>query len=283
MGEVRNKDKFPVQLAPKFRSQRKDIFELWRQHEGDWNTVVLHVERKSSKVTEANGTKSLVRMRDLIRNGMPEARAKDLLQRRKAAGQAYKDEDYPDVEEEMTFWYTTDTSYSEKNRVSEEMKVSGEAELSSADAEMIIGDDGILAAGARAAAPLLADKHQMSFAESMSNMLGNDASGRTRYTVPKPGEATGTGTGTNTGTGTGDAGTNTKHTLPKVVAAKLQELQKEIKEATDLQLVLEAHNVCSELEGGMKDHVAKLKKSFKNITTLQQANAKAAEYHLGQR
>ena len=49
MQQVSNRSIFPVALAKDFKTNRKDLFELWRNSDRDWAAVQLHVQRKLQK------------------------------------------------------------------------------------------------------------------------------------------------------------------------------------------------------------------------------------------
>ena len=261
--EVRNRDKFPVGLASSFRQNKVDLFHLWRKNGKDWSAVQMIVKRRASKITESLGKKTLVKVRTLVKEGMPLAKAVQLKERKKAAGMGQYDPEFPDDNDEYMFWVTSEVSRSNYNRTEESMEAEGKKELDDAEAEDLLGDDGILAAGINVAGPGVSDKNAAAFAESMTNLLANDSTGQTKLakipkTVPQ---------------------TEPAEMTPKSIAlAKCEEMMKEMKEAHQFNLVLSSNDLDKETASGMKKHAEYMCDKYKLLTALVQSQSEPEEY-----
>jgi len=284
MTQVANRHVFPAALAKDFKSNRRDIFELWRGSNHNWGEVVLSVQRKAAKTTKSEVERQMMKVRDLVRMGMPQDKAEKIRDARRAANQASWDPDFPNDVAEIRFWYDARISTTEGTETSESMAVDGTMTLDSEMAESVIGDGGILQAGLRAAAPGVGDEHQISFAESMSNVLTNDTCGKLKLTKNKPiidkdaaaeaaaAEAASAALGPKSAE---VVQTETK----KLVLAKLDEMKKELKEATEMLLMLKAYAICKPTADGMAGHVKILTETFQTLTDLLKNNAPAVKYH----
>ncbi len=102
-----------------YKSNKKDLFWLWKRNNKDLNKVLLIVRRKAAKETLGKGKKSMVKVRDLVGKGMPEKKAKDLRDRKMQKGEACYDPEFPDDQEEIMFWLTTEISFENTNRTEE--------------------------------------------------------------------------------------------------------------------------------------------------------------------
>jgi len=283
MSQVSNRKVFPVALAKDFKSNRMDLFELWRNSGRDWAQVQLQVTRKASKITKSEVEKSMLKVRDLVRNGMPKEKAEQIRDRRRAQNLAEWDPDFPKDIDEMRFWYDSKISTTEGNHTEEGMSTTGAMALDDEMAEQVLGDGGILQAGLRASAPGVAEEHQLSFAENMSNVLTNETCGKLKLTksakpeTPKPDADAANGVSSDAD------GPKSKEMVQtetkKIVLSKLDEINKEIKEATSLELMLKAHSICSETADGMTKHVATLNKNFGVLTKMIARNDPAVLYH----
>ena len=280
MHQVANRQVFPVALAKDFKTNRKDLFDLWRNNDRDWAAVQLRVQRKAAKVTKSEVEKSMIKVRDLVKGGMPQEKAERIRDKRRAEKLAEWDPDFPKDIDEIRFWYDSKISSSEGNITEEGMSVNGNLALDRDMTEQVIGQGGILQAGLRASAPGVAEDQQLSFAESMSNALTNETCGKLVLTKvpktdPKPDGATNEDAKP-TGPKSKDViETETK----KIVMSKLDEINKEIKEATSLEMVLQAHAICPATAQGMSKHVALMSRNFKALTKKLEENSPAVSYH----
>lgn len=222
--QAQNRDKFPVGLQAAFKADKVDLFNIWRRNGKDWGKAELCVKRNASKLTEAVGEKRLVKVRDLVRDGMPLERALSLREKRKRENLCVADADFPDVDEEIQFWHTTKVAASTINRTEESMSVTATADVDGAELEELVGDDGILCAGLHVAAPGVSNKNQMAFAEGLANLITNEGTGKLKLTA-KPKEP--------------QSSTDVPVLTPKQIAMGVcEDIQKEIKEAHNLELVL---------------------------------------------
>jgi len=222
--QAQNRDKFPVGLQAAFKADKVDLFNIWRRNGKDWGKAELSVKRMASKLTEAVGEKRLVKVRDLVRDGMPLERALSLREKRKRENLCVADADFPDVDEEIQFWHTTKVAASTINRTEESMSVTATADVDGAELEELVGDDGILCAGLHVAAPGVSNKNQMAFAEGLANLITNEGTGKLKLTA-KPKES--------------QSSTDVPVLTPKQIAMGVcEDIQKEIKEAHNLVLVL---------------------------------------------
>ena len=182
------------------------------------------MKRSAAKLTEAVGEKRLVKVRDLVRDGMPLERAVALREKRKRENLCVVDPDFPDVEEEIQFWHTTKVSASTINRTEESMTVAGTADVEGAELEDLVGDEGILCAGLHVAVPGVSNKNQMAFAEGLANLVTNEGTGKLKLTA-KPKEPQNV--------------TDVPVLTPKQIAMGVcEDIQKEIKDAHNLEMVL---------------------------------------------
>lgn len=224
--QASNRDKFPVGLQASYKNNKVDLFNTWRRCGKDWGKTELLVKRSAAKITESTGEKSLVKVRDLVAQGMPLERAIALREKRKKENLVVPDADFPDVEDELSFWHTTKVSAATINRTEEIMSVEGRAQLDGADLEEVIGDDGVLCAGLHVAAPGVGQKNQMSFAESLGNLVANDGTGKLKLTA-KPKIPVNT--------------EEVQDQTPRQIAMGVcDDIQKEIKEAQGLEMMLKA-------------------------------------------
>ena len=138
----------------------------------------MAVMRRASKITESKGKKQLVRVRDLVKDGMAPHKAQKLKEEAREKGQCFEHPSFPQDEEEEQFYYVTEVSVTEYNRVEESISVSGKTELEGEALEDMVGANGLLGAGVRAAVPMLAEKNSAAFHQDLSNMLANDKVGK---------------------------------------------------------------------------------------------------------
>ena len=222
--QAKNRDSFPVGLQQAYKGDKLDLFNTWRRCGKDWGKTETSVKRKASKLTEALGEKCLVKVRDLVRDGMPLERALSLRDKRKKENLCVADPDFPDIEDEIQFWHTTKVAASTINRTEESMSVTGTAEVEGNELTALIGDDGVLCAGLHVAAPGVSVKNQMAFAESLGNLVTNEGTGKLKLTA-KPKEVTKV--------------VDVPVLTPKQIAMGVcDDIQKEIKEAHNLEMVL---------------------------------------------
>lgn len=221
---AQNRDKFPVGLQAAFKADKVDLFNIWRRNGKNWGKSELAVKRSAAKLTESVGEKRLVKVRDLVRDGMPLERALSLREKRKRENLCVADADFPDVEDEIQFWHTTKVAASTINRTEESMSVTATADVDGAELEDLVGDEGILCAGLHVAAPGVSNKNQMAFAEGLANLVTNEGTGKLKLTA-KPKEPQST--------------TDVPVLTPKQIALGVcEDIQKEIKEAHNLEMVL---------------------------------------------
>lgn len=186
MRECKNREKFPVSLATSFRQNKVDLFHLWRKNGKDLFVVEVMVQRRASKKTQALGKKQLVKVRDLVRQGMPEKKAKALRDKRKTQGLLMDDPEFPGDEEESQFWHTVEISRSNINETEESLSANGKKTLNDEEADELLGEDGILGAGLQVSSFGVKDKDMASFSESMANMLSNDGNGKLKLDKVRP-------------------------------------------------------------------------------------------------
>ena len=222
---AQNRDKFPVGLQAAYKADKADLFNIWRRNGKNWGKTLLEVQRRASKLTESVGEKRLVKVRDLVRDGMPLERALALREKRKKENLCQNDPDFPEVEEEIQFWHTTKVAASTINRTEESMTVSGTADVAGAELEDLVGDEGILCAGLHVAVPGVSNKNQMAFAEGLANLVTNEGTGKLKLhkVVPKDEEKP----------------KEVVVVTPKQIAMGVcEDIQKEIKDAHNLEMVL---------------------------------------------
>jgi len=258
--ECRGRKNFPVALAPAFEQNKEDLFHVWRKNGKDWDKCQLLIDRRAEKVTESKGKKQMVKVRTLVNEGMPLKKAEALKERRKSQGLCYEDPDFPGDKDEELFWHTVEISSTELNRTTEGMGVSGQQALDQAELEELTGSGGILAAGLRAAAPMVCDKHSASFAESMTNMISTDDTGKLKLTLKKDKVVT-------------TSEPRQANDTVKIANALCDSVLAEIKEASGFELVLTAKKVCAESAGEMKSHVVKLRAQYDALNDVINTNS----------
>ena len=169
-----NRSKFPVGLQAAYKADKTDLFNTWRRCGKDLGKTEASVKRNVAKLTEALGEKSLVKVRDLVKDGMPLERALAFREKRKKENLCVADAGFPDIEDEISFWHTTKVATSTINRTEKSMEVKGTTDVQGAELEDLIGDEGVLCAGLHVAVPGVATKNQMAFAESLGNLVTNE-------------------------------------------------------------------------------------------------------------
>ena len=215
------------------------------------------IKRRAEKLTEGVGKQSMVNVRELMQQGMARVKAEGLRDRKRAAGLSEWDAEFPDDLDEMRFWLTTERSSSQISRTVEGIEAQASQALNDEDAEQYLGDEGVLCAGFRASVGGVSDAKAASFAESMENLLSSDGTGKTKIAkVPKvqnntePGKAEGT-------------------TDPMlIVTSKIEEIKKEMTDATSYGLVLVAHGICADLGDKMNGHAQYLGQAYSNLTKM---------------
>ena len=262
--EVRRRDKFPIALAQNFRNNKVDLFHVWRKNGQDWGKVTMVVKRRAAKVTEALGKKQLVKVRTLVLQGMPQKKAEDLRDRKKAAGLGCFDPEFPDDMDEYQFWTTVEVSRSNVNRAEESMEAAGVKTLNDDEAEELLGEDGILGAGMQVAAPGVTDKNAASFAEGMANLLTNEGSGTVKLIKPPKAPA--------------EAQPVEDATAKDIAKAKCEEIAKEMKDAQQFDLVMTSHDIDQSTAKGMRHHAEFMSQKYKELTALIIADAEPEEY-----
>ena len=265
--EAQNRKKMPVGLAPNFKNDRLDLFNLWRKNDKDWHQVQLSITRRATKLTESKGTKSMIKMRDLTSKGMPYEKAKALRDKRKAQGLAEWDVDFPEDPEEMKFWQTTEISSTEINRTEESIEINAKKDMSDlGEIEEYIGSDGILAAGMRVASSGISDKNAASFAESMTNMLAADSEMKVKMkAVVRV---------------TAQSAAPPEMTDKEIAGLKSEEIKKESTVARAYGMTLSAHKICPDTAAEMDGHADALDKQYRALTNLikQHPPASALDY-----
>ena len=104
------------------------------------------------------------------------------------------------------------------------MSVTATADADGAELEDLVGDEGILCAGLHVAVPGVSNKNQMGFAEGLANLVTNEGTGKLKLHA-KPKEP--------------QPATEVPVLSPKQIAMGVcEDIQKEIKEAHNLELVL---------------------------------------------
>ena len=86
---------FPTALMPFLRKKKADLFGLWLDHEGDWDKVVVEVDRLQSTTNLNRKQWTAIQAKDLQKS-MPEDRFKELIKKRQEQGLYYADEDWPE-------------------------------------------------------------------------------------------------------------------------------------------------------------------------------------------
>ena len=69
------KEKCSVNLSQKYKTNKTDLFNIWRRNGKNWGRTHTAVERMMANTTQATGKKSLVQVRDLVKRGMPQHKA----------------------------------------------------------------------------------------------------------------------------------------------------------------------------------------------------------------
>ena len=228
------------------------------------------MKHKAAKLTEAVGKKQLVKVRDLVRDGMPLKKAEEIRDRRKLAGQTVADPDFPDDAEEVKFWYVVEVSSAEINRTEESMAIKGEAVLDKAQLEEIAGENGLLSAGLRVAAHGISDNNFVAFAEESANLLSNEGTGgKAKLTRTKPTKAV----IDETGDGALQAAT------PRELAqSACDQVSKDMKDAEGYAMIISAHGLCNETAQSMKAHAEFLKEQYAQLAALVAKDAAVEEY-----
>jgi hypothetical protein len=97
--QIRSSGKFPVSLSDYCQTNRLDLFNVWLDNGGDWDATKVQVERtQSQKNSTVNGWRA-VQGKELRPKYTPEKFAQ-LVASRRAAGLFYKDDDFPDDEDD---------------------------------------------------------------------------------------------------------------------------------------------------------------------------------------
>ena len=171
---------------------------------------------------------------NLVKDGMPHHKALKLKNEAKAKGQCYEHPSFPGDEEEEEFYHVTEISVTEINRFQEDIGVTGKLQLDKEALNEFVGEGGILAAGSRAAAPMVASKDAAQFSQELSNLLANEDSGK--YKIKK---------GTRPpATETGDPDPEEELTTRDIAISTTNDILKEIKEARGYWEILGMFVIC---------------------------------------
>lgn len=78
-------------------SKKTDLFNLWLDHGGEWDSVACAVERAQETVNLSRKEWVAIQAKTL-KERLPEARFTELIRKRMEAGLFYKDDDFPEDE-----------------------------------------------------------------------------------------------------------------------------------------------------------------------------------------
>jgi len=184
-----------------------------------------------------------------------------------AADPPEEDPDFPGDNDELMFYYTWEVSVAEINRTDEGMEAKGATAMDQGQLDDLIGDNGILCNGLRAAAPGVADKHSAAFAEGMSNLVATDGTGgKTKLLKLKDLQKE---EDKKKADEERKKAENVDEDDPKEIAAsRLEDIQKDIRDARQYSLVLDSKNVCRETAAGLDTFADTLTDIHKRLTTL---------------
>ncbi|CAL1130603.1 unnamed protein product [Cladocopium goreaui] len=126
--QIRSSGKFPVSLSDYCQTNRLDLFNVWLDNGGDWDATKVQVERtQSQKNSTVNGWRA-VQGKELRPKYTPEKFAQ-LVASRRAAGLFYKDDDFPDDEDECWFFMRSVQEVKQKTETAEKMRLKASKEV----------------------------------------------------------------------------------------------------------------------------------------------------------
>ncbi len=95
--ECANRKKFPVVLAPALKRDKNDVFTLWLDNEKNLAKCAMTVERIAERSTAHTAEMVAMKPRDMLKQWTDE-KVKTMIDRRKANGQWYGDQEFPEDE-----------------------------------------------------------------------------------------------------------------------------------------------------------------------------------------
>ncbi|CAK9096979.1 Uncharacterized protein SCF082_LOCUS45505 [Durusdinium trenchii] len=138
---------FPTALMPFLRKKKADLFGLWLDHEGDWDKVVVEVDRLQSTTNLNRKQWTAIQAKDLQKS-MPEDRFKELIKKRQEQGLYYADEDWPEDPQETWYYMPTGRVIRQEDSTSETLKMSATRKVGTELQAALTGEDGPLQSGA---------------------------------------------------------------------------------------------------------------------------------------
>ncbi|CAK9066934.1 unnamed protein product [Durusdinium trenchii] len=138
---------FPTALMPFLRKKKADLFGLWLDHEGDWDKVVVEVDRLQSTTNLNRKQWTAIQAKDLQKS-MPEDRFKELIKKRQEQGLYYADEDWPEDPQETWYYMPTGRVIRQEDSTSETLKMSATRKVGTEVQAALTGEDGPLQSGA---------------------------------------------------------------------------------------------------------------------------------------
>ena len=239
--EVKNGNKFPVELAPTYKKGALCMFQTWLQHDCDFFKVLVHHKRGASKETENNEKWEFVKLKKL---DYDEEKRNILLSKKKLRGHWCWDPEFVGDDKEVYVLMNTELSFTKKNKTWESIEAEGTAELDNESAKHLLGEDGILAPDQTVSVPRLSDDAHSSFLDCMADA---NKVGTTKKVRQKP-----QGGGGDKDDGKADE----VHPLTKKqeAEAQLKDMLKQAGEATSWAVSLEEATFKTDLGEQMRSH-----------------------------
>ncbi|CAK9062466.1 30S ribosomal protein S6, partial [Durusdinium trenchii] len=140
---------FPASLRPMLKGSKKtDLFNLWLDHGGEWDSVACAVERAQETVNLSRKEWVAIQAKTL-KERLPEARFTELIRKRMEAGLFYKDDDFPEDELENWIYMPSGRMLRRDDKTSETLKATASRNLDQPLLDALTCDEtGVLPAGA---------------------------------------------------------------------------------------------------------------------------------------
>ncbi|CAL1165491.1 unnamed protein product [Cladocopium goreaui] len=145
--EIKNRQKFPVQLSDHLARDKTDLFNLWLQNGQSLKKVAVVLERRVEAVNTVRTGREGKKKRELEAK-YPAAKVEQLTALLKSRGMWYWDPDFPGDEEEIYYYAGTGNQIRRDDITAEGMSLRGTANADAPTLEAVAGEGGPLASGA---------------------------------------------------------------------------------------------------------------------------------------
>jgi hypothetical protein len=133
----------PVQLLTSYNANKTDLFQTFMLNGKSLAKCVLVMKRRVTNATVAKDKWEAMQERDLLKV-FPAERVAKMIKNRVESGQYYNDSEFPDEAAERWYWVRRGSTYEAVRTAEDSMEVSGQKELSTDEAEAIVGQGGVL-------------------------------------------------------------------------------------------------------------------------------------------